>query len=233
VSRATAGTKEPTCNPVTALFGRPEDHFDARERELNNLEPAWAKASLAFRALTRYGHEAGSVRGHSLIKVNERLNVFKKSFQKGESLALLRAVYVCAEENVPLPTWLAIAYREALDKFFVPGVASSLDQVFNSQAIPTSTAKRHAAALQDFKLGSILLKECWKTAREDPMLTSIDEVVERVLAAQKPPLGIEKTKARRLFERAESTQIEHLRAGGSSTQPLSHLFKERRKSVRK
>ena len=81
------------------------------ERDLARLEPAWGKAALFFRTGCRLGHQNGSMRCMSLIQVHRGLEVYRRRLSSGDTLSLLHAVSMCAEENLPLPTWLADALR--------------------------------------------------------------------------------------------------------------------------
>lgn len=207
----------------------PQGNYSESERALHNLEPAWAKAALALRGGPRFGHE-GEICARSLLALHAGLAVFQKRFEAGDTFALLQAVQVCAVENVPLPTWLATAYIDALQRFTKPGGATSLDGVFASPDLPTNTPKKAAAARQDWQLGSEIWRAVWKEVMSDSSLPSLDAALDRVLAPAR--LG-GKTKAIELFNMVEKNQIEHLRAMGSNTQPLSRFFAKRRKEATK
>jgi len=204
----------------------PSRHYNEWEKALEKIEPAWAKAALALRGETRFGH--GDLRAMSLVAVHETLEVHRRHFETGDTLALLVAVKSCAAENVPLPTWLALAYMKALDSFLKVGGAPYLDDVFQSPHLPTETPKRAAKARQDWTLGGEIMAAVWDEARADESLQSLDETLDRVL--KKRRFGVGKTKARELFNMVEKRQIEGLKAMGSSTQPISRLFAKRRKN---
>lgn len=209
----------------------PNNHFDEREQALSRLEPAWAKAAHALRTDVRFGHPEGSLRGMGLIQLHQILEVHRRRFEAGDTLQLLQAVERCAEENVPLPQWLALAYCQALRSFLQAGGPASLDLVFHSPALPTDTPKKAAAARQDWLLAGHILRAVWDAVRLDDSLHSLDEALERVLSLNR--FGVGKTKARELFNMAERNQIEYLRAIGSNIQPLSRVFAKRRKSATK
>ncbi len=62
-----------------------------------------------------------------MLTIHARLEVFRRRFESGNTMALLHAINSCAEENLPLPTWLAIAFGDAFDRFLAPGAPTSLD----------------------------------------------------------------------------------------------------------
>lgn len=207
----------------------PENHFDERERALNRLEPAWAKAAHALRTDLRFGHPAGSLRGLGLIQLHECLEVYRLRFEAGDSLGLLQAVAVCSEENVPLPEWLALAFSKALQTFLEPGGPASLDAVFHSPSRSTATPKKAAAARQDWLLANQIWTAVWDVVNRDAALCSLDGALKLVLSSSR--FGVGMTKARELFNMAERNQMEHLRAMGSNSQPLSRIFAKRRKDA--
>ena len=193
----------------------PEKSYSELEKALDKLEPAWARTSLALRGGTRYGHQR-EIRAQSLLKVRNRLDVFRSRYDKGDTLSLLQAVQFCASENVPLPTWLSAAFTSALQAFTRLGGAASLDSVFTSPGLPTDTPKE-------------IMQAVWEVAEIDSSLQSLDAALDLVLKTQR--FGVGKTKARTLFNMVEKNQIEHLNAMGSNTQPLSRLFAKRRKDA--
>lgn len=201
-----------------------ESYYDDRERAIAKLDPAWAKAALYFRTWHHFGHSDGSIRAQSLLKIHERLEVYRNRFAGGNTLSLLNAVAFCAEENLPLPTWLAIAYRDALDAFLRPGEHSSLDKVFSSKTLPTSTPQKAAAAKQDWLLGGTIWHKVWSVAIEDESIMTLDAALISALAAGN--FGVAKTKARTLFLMIDKNQSELIQS-----KPLSRYLELRRKGV--
>jgi hypothetical protein len=136
----------------------------------------------------------------------------------------LQAVAYCADENLPLPTWLAMAYKTSLDGFLLTGVKhSSLDDVFRSPNIPTNTVKKNFTQKQDWKLGSDLLDAAWDVAKADDKVSTMDAVVNQVLVLKK--WGVKKTRMRELIEIADETQAEFL----GKRKSLSRFLELRRK----
>lgn len=198
----------------------PESHFDARERELFKLDEAWAKASLGLRTGVRFGH--GNMRARSLVKVHDFSQVYKRRNDRGDTLSLLQAVAFFAEENLPLPEWLATAFCDALNTFTQPGTCTSLDQVFHSKTLPTDTPQKTASAKQDWLLGGTIWSKVWDVAIEDEKITSLDAALTAALKKEK--LGVGKTKARELFLMIDKNQSEMIQC-----KTLSRFLELRRK----
>ena len=159
----------------------------------------------------------------SLVDVNHMLDVYLSRFRSGDTLSLLHAVAFCAEENLPLPTWLANAFRTRMSAFLRPGTAHSLDKVFYSRTLPTKSAKRAASTRQDWQLACKLCDDAWTLAKDDASLSSFDAVVERMLTKRK--YGVRKTKAKQLIMMIERNQSQFLGKKIS----LSRFLEKRRK----
>ena len=207
------------------LFDAPEDRYDEGERTIDRIESAWAKAALYFRTGWQFGHEAGSIRCQSMVRIHEQIEVFRRRFESGDTLALLHAIGICAAENLPLPTWLARADQSALAGFLQPGGPPSLDAVFFSPGLPTDTPKKAAAARQDWAEGVSLWQAAWDVALSDENMQSLDAVVTAVLSAGK--YSVKKTKARALILMVENNQRELL--GSPPSKHLSRFLEKRRK----
>ena len=122
------------------------DMWEKRESDLAAFEPAWGKAAFFFRTGHRLGHGHDSLRCMPLVDVQRMLNVYRKRFQDGDTLSLLQAISMCAEENLPLPEWLALAFHNRMTAFGRPGSPPSLDDVFSSENMPTNAPKKAAQA---------------------------------------------------------------------------------------
>ena len=193
------------------------------ERQLAYLQPAWAKAAHFFRTGTRFGHRTGSLRCMSLVELNRMLDVYHNRLKSGDTLSLLQAVAFCAEENLPLPTWLANAFCTRMSAFLKPGTAHSLDEVFYSRTLPTKSAKRGASTRQDWQLACKLCNDAWTLAKDDANLSPFDAVVERMLTKRK--YGVRKTKAKQLIMMIERNQSQFL----GNKISLSRFLEKRRK----
>jgi hypothetical protein len=189
-------------------------NFDAGEKVLDRFDPAWAKAALFFRDPSlHFGHN-GETRCRGLIAIREHLETRRRRYEAGSTIELLHAIALCAAENLPLPTWLALAFKERFDSFGSVGGATSLDRVFYSKSRPKK-------APMDWKLGGELQSAVWEVASNHNGLdTAIDEVLKN------PRLGVGKTKAKALVTMVDKQQNE---LEGSQT--LSQFWTIRRKRV--
>ncbi|MEO6624978.1 MAG: hypothetical protein ABIN37_09115, partial [Burkholderiaceae bacterium] len=203
----------------------PEDYFNDHESTLARIEPAWAKAALHFRTGEQFGHTSGRLL-QSLQRVHDQLDVFRKRSAGGNSLALLHAVAICSHENLPLPTWLALAFGEALRSFVgIDGKAASLDAAFIDPDNPTSTAKKAAIMRQNWQMGATLWRAMWSLILKDKALKSFDAAL--VATLQTKPFGVAKSKARYLILMIEKNQLEFL----DSKQSISRFLANRRKQI--
>jgi len=196
--------------------------FDDAEKELAALELGWAKTALYFRTGWHFGHRRGSMRTRSLIKIHQELDARKARFERGSKIELLHAVLICANENLPLPTWLALAFGATFPAYInVTNPTASLDEAFGT----LRPGKRGTADKRDWELGSQLYAAAFKTAVKDESLTSLDGLLTVVLAQKH--WGVGKTKARELLARIDETQREL-----SASPGLSRFLQLRRKQVR-
>lgn len=201
---------------------KPENYYNDTERYIDKIESAWAKASLYFRTENHFGHPAGSERARGLLAIHEQLEVYRRRFEGGDTLSLLHAVSVCAEENLPLPTWLAIKYREEFNSFLSLDGPTSLDVIFHSPNLPTNTSKKTATARQDWQLGTSIYSALWGVAMADTEITTLNGALKAAL--KKNDFGVKKSKAWTLFTMIEKNQVEFL--GGQS---LSRYLAKRQK----
>jgi len=204
---------------MTDLFPSFESIGNDEERDLAALEPAWGKAAAFFRTGYRFGHPQNSMRHCSLTEVHRMLGVFRSRFGAGDTLSLLHAVRLCAEENLPLPQWLATAFCSRMETFLQPGQARSLDDVFASDTLLTISAKKAAAARLDWQLGALLWVDLCALVRADGTLISFDSAVERLL--QSGNYGVGKTKAKALIKAVETSQSQFLGKDASVSQFLA------------
>ena len=213
--------------PRSALSDRPADHFGEFEKELAKYDVGWAKAALYFRTdLTEhFGHGNRERRLQGLPTIHERMEVYKKRFERGDTLSLLQAVGMSAEENLPLPTWLALAFVGALHSFTSTGGPNSLDRVFSSPKLPTNTAKKAANAKQSWALGVAIWRATTAIAINDKSVDSLDAALK--LALKNNAFGVGATTARELFLMIENNQLEFL--GHDKSKALSRILEKRRK----
>jgi len=205
----------------------PKFHYNQNESKIASLDDGWGKAALCFRTAgaIRIGH-AQSLNARSLRELMAALDVWRNRYEAGNTLALLQAIELCANENVPLPTWLAQGFSRAMQSFFRPGEAHSLDLVFSDPNLPTNTPSKAAAARQDWRLGVELWSACWQLVTTDETISSLDAALESVLTSK--DWGVKKRKARTLVTQVDENQSEHLQK--REKQALARFLENRRKA---
>ena len=215
------------------MWENPATHYNDDEKWLDGFCSAWAKSALAWRTEMRFGHRSGSVLCMGFVEIHVLLEAQRRRFESGGTYSLLLAVKLCAEENVPLPTWLANAYSQALESFGKPGGPPSLDVVFRSPAIPTDTPQKLEKARRDWQVGGWLWRRACELAVDDESITSLDGLVTLILQGTPPDNApfrqwpVKKTKARELILMIDKNQGELL--DWPASKALSYLLERRRK----
>lgn len=201
--------------------------FNEIEKNIGMLDEGWAKAARAMRTggAVRIGHKR-ELRARSLASVKLHLEVWRTRFEAGDTLALLQAIRDCAEENVPLPTWLANGFESVLNDFLKLGGKHSLDIVFGRLSLPTNTPSKAAAAREDWVRGCELWSACWDLAIANEQISSLDMALEIVLNYK--DWGVKKRKARTLVTRIDKNQAEHML--NREKQPLARFLEKRCKA---
>jgi hypothetical protein len=200
-------------------FLQPETYYNDEEKALDRVEPAWAKAALCFRTGSRFAHQPGSIRGLSLLEINKQLKARKKRFRAGDTMELLHAIRCCAEENLPLPTWVALEFNSRFEQFLQPDDPTSLDDIFFSKNLPVS--KKHAIkARRNWRIGSELWWNVWEAVEN---YSSLDDALEAILKGGN--YGVGKTTARKLVLMIDKNQRELL---GKPDIDLMKYFKRKK-----
>lgn len=202
-----------------------KEHYGELEIELERIEPAWAKAALFFRSncVWRLAHEENTIRTRSLLDIWQELEARHKRFKAGDTVELLHAIKICAEENLPLPTWLATAFNRQFTATLKPGGPVSLDDAFTSRSTPKTDNKRKQQ-VDDWQIGGKLFQAVWELVIKDESYCSLDPAIDRVLA-DNSHFVIGKTKARQLVEMIDKNQTALL----PSYKGFSRFFRKRRK----
>lgn len=199
----------------------PELMFDDDEQALAALDPGWAKAALYFRTGMHFGHPRGSMRARGLIAIHQEMEARRARFERGSKVELLHAILLCANENLPMPTWLALAFATTFGAYIgVTEPTASLDEAFGT----TRPGKKGTTDKRDWQLGFQLWAAASEAAVADGNLDTIDGALTAVLAQK--DWGVGKTKARELLLMIDRNQSEL-----GSTQGLSRFLKLRRKKV--
>lgn len=200
-----------------------EKEYGPFEWELEALDPAWAKAALYFRSKCMFhlGH-GNSIRARSLLAIWQELEARRKGFEAGDTIELLHAIQCCANENLPLPTWLAMAFNKQFTATLQPGGPTSLNEAFTSRDAPTTEAKRRIKN-RDWQIGGKLWRAMWEAIQEDETITSMDAALTRISSAM-ADAGVGKTKARQLIEMVDRSQARLV----PTYQPFSQFLAKRR-----
>ena len=195
------------------------------ETELSRIEDAWGRCAHGFRTLQRVGHN-GETRVQSLAQVHEQLTRRRDRFEAGDTFELLHAIALCAAENLPMPSWLAIAFVRQFDQLIgMSGNAASLDDAFGSRTLRTETPRGAAKARRDWELGT----ELWcAVGLIAPQHCGLDPALREVLKAGRAgrPWGIGLTRARELVTRIDQSQTE---LSSGRIRPLSRIWAKSRK----
>ncbi len=77
-------------------------------------------------------------------------DIYREKFERGDKAALLRAIYKCAWQRLPLPEWVCVAFVKALEETKTrPPLHGSWDDVFGR---PHKKGKKLTALRQAIRL---------------------------------------------------------------------------------
>lgn len=189
----------------------PEPEFNELERALDRLEPAWADFAHGLRTGMRFNRDLPppmDSMGMSLVAVRQKFDVFRARFESGgEPAALLYALKFAFVERVPVPSWVACAVRERLDRVLsmaTDGPVSLHDAFGLREAVPL-TPKRYAQARLYRRMMPRLYADVSKLTREGRSLAAALRQ-----ALRENGLTLHLTKAREMFEAQDRIQRQHL-----------------------
>lgn len=166
-----------------------------------NFDPSWTieQASEAQTAAEKAG-EAGPTTPLFRWAASKRLEFEAKRFNGGDKMALLAAIRICANHDLPLPPWTSSAYIAAYDRV-LNCRAKSWDSVFG-KPYPAGV---HLAARRKRREKSFAVYNEVKRILASAPDTPIDEhLFERV----GKPLGLGKTLAGEFYYAVEK-QMKH------------------------
>lgn len=209
-------------------------HFNEQEWNLEKIEPAWAKAALCFRSNGEYhyGHGDDEERCRSLSMLAGTLMAMQARFKNGSDIELLIAIALCAEENLPMPTWAAEAFLQRFGRYIAVPVdnngkfagrigdqPSSLDEAFLGASAPATPAKLDARH-RDWAIA----RQLWVHVREHAAEhTGFTPAVEAALRELDP--GIGRSKALELVQ-----WVEDVFATRPDHKPLNLQFRRIRRT---
>lgn len=181
--------------------------YDSDERELLALEESWADYHRGLRTGVRARVKSGaaSFRGGSLVQVSAGLGVHREEFQAGDRAALIDALRLACDENVPLPYWLADGIRQALD-YLHATPAETLHSVFDMQ-------KRYPTSKKKAKKGRLDLETRRKLYMRASLLIARNKIDKGAAIKQAiKDLPIQFRTAFKWFNQMDAKQQTHLRA---------------------
>ena len=147
--------------PSPLLPGIPP--FDDDEKELSALELSWADYQRGLRTAVRArvspDKERVHIRCQGLAQVHALLEEHRKELESGDKAALIAALRIVCQENIPPPYWLADGILCALAVLH-ENPDTSLHHVFGMEKIypypTTQNRKRSRKARADWKIKSEL-----------------------------------------------------------------------------
>ncbi|MCC7101219.1 MAG: hypothetical protein IT500_16685 [Rubrivivax sp.] len=188
--------------------------FNDAERELDRIEPAWADFVFGLRDGLRIMRDTDAVekvRTRALLDVHEEMEGYRRRFDEGHAEALIGALRLALEENVPVPYWASVQIRQRLGQVMSMTSAAplSLHDAFGLEKTIPSTAKRYSKARADLQREWRLWVEVNRAKRSG---LSFDAALELVLKTKVQ--GIGKTAARELYLRRDAIQLVLLKRRG-------------------
>lgn len=192
-------------NSTLRLFGEArtvEDHFNEAERVLDRIDPFLAEVSLSLRSVVDRVPRAtptGLV-VRSVIDDFREFDIYRRQFDSGDGLAILRAMAAAFRHSLPPPAWAVDAFLQTFSRYGDPSKrAPSLDELFTDGA----TAAARARQSHDWRLGV----ELWGAVMQHlaaNKTASFSSALKVVMAQRRWGVGL--TKARELVEAVERVQ---------------------------
>lgn len=195
------------------FLGHELSALNADERELERVEQSWADFVHGLRTGIRYiqdGTACEKVRFRSYLEVHNQLEAFRARLKAGEPLALLGALRTVAEENVPMPYWLALQVQERLKRFHREPI--SLHDAFDlGDAMPQAGKKAVTARRLQQDKGRLWFGVRRRLASGE--CKSVYAAVKATLAAEAFPFRLR----RALDHFKEQDRIQRLHSEGTVT----------------
>jgi hypothetical protein len=184
--------------------------YNQSETFLDRLDSNWGLFALRVRSLESQFLRDGidSRTAKRILKTHQYLENFRKRLDTGNTLSILHAVRFCGKEGVPLPTWLANALTEQIDRFMNPEHSSplyDLNDCFTSGVFEGSKPSKRKTVARDHKAGMHFWIAVHELVARDSTISSVNEAIDTCLTLE--PWGFAKTKAKQLFQRIEDAQI--------------------------
>lgn len=181
------------------------------ETELGRVELAWADFVAAVRTGVRcnrapVGSPNRGLRCDGLLRVHETLSIFEARWTAGDRKALLAGIVYCAEENVPLPYWIANAFLALVRDLRTN--PKSLHTLFGLDDTLRASGARGKADREDLRNGAKLYRLVASLRGRNASM-SASAAIRDVLARHKFPFT--QRKAYALFKRIDEKQQPNLK----------------------
>lgn len=182
--------------PGYRQFGVPEYNDD--ERELAVIEESWADHLRGLRTGTRVREKAGRPhwRAGSLQQVATMLDYFRSEFEAGNKAAMMDALLTTADENVPMPYWLADALNDAVSSVLEGKTLH--EAVGYEKRFPTSTKAATKARRDWLRKQQFYVDASYLAATGTPKTKAIESVRKK--------MGIARTTAWRWYGEQDRIQ---------------------------
>lgn len=181
------------------------------EEQLARVEQAWADCANGFRTGVRLKRDREQLGAQSFLSVHELLEVHRINYQEeSDSSALLWALRICLEENLPAPYWCADGILKGLRRVTVEPV--SLHDVFGLNKV--GLRARGKSALNDrrrLEKATLLYAHVWGLKAKNE---SISKETALKQARSDLRLGLSQRAARSLFDTKEAEQAKFRKALG-------------------
>jgi hypothetical protein len=185
------------------------------ESALDDLEPSWADFAYAIRP-DGMGRPSRRVPGvlsektQGLATVHALLEGYHDQYKAGERIGIFHALTTCAEENVPLPYWLATAILDIRkDVSAEPRkgeLPKSLHDLFGLGQLLPLTRTKGMKARRDIQLQGRIWAAT-RTIMAERGTRLVDAALEE--ARRKLAFPYSQRKAREMFDKQQAIQTRH------------------------
>jgi len=236
---------------VSARYFQPDFNLhplNEVELTLEPLEKSWVDFLYGARGCGRYIRAEGrpGMRCYGLEKLHRLLNEHKQQVAEGNRAAIFHALARCAEENVPLPYWLAdeiIAMSHEVARVVGDGEPPrNLHELFGLECNFPADGKKAITKRRDAQLRKQLwlkVHELMRAKAQDLMQTNLgftrEQAIERARsvghdgfikeARKLLAFPYSQRKSRDMFDEQERVQSRYLNASKGRAVPRAHRIK--------
>lgn len=183
------------------------------EQELALSEQAWADCAHGLRTGNRIDIRPGKEIQHvnSIASLHGSLEGYRRDYESGDAAAVLWALRLCLEENLPAPYWCADAFLARLEKVEDPRANTDLHVSFGlARMLPLGKKGWNARRNNN---NAMML---WAAAQRHHAAHPHDSKESCIKAAlQSEKIRISQRKARDLFDAVDARQAQLRAARGT------------------